>query len=300
MSDEPEKYPASPTSPPASRSATATAGRTQRELRDTPGVTALVYDQTCAAEKRRRRKRGSLPRPAGARLHQRAVCEGCGDCAPSPTASPWCRWRPSSAASAPSTSRLQQGLLLPRRLLPEHRHGAWRQRAARPGAGGRRPRRRRPARAGAARLADPYGILVAGVGGTGVVTIGALLGMAAHLDGKGVTVLDMTGLAQKGGAVMSHVRLAERQEQLHSRAHRHRRGRHCCSAATSSSPSARTPWSKTTAGRTQAIVNTGRSHHRRIPAQPDREFPARRHGTAVATRSAARRPSSTPARLATR
>jgi indolepyruvate ferredoxin oxidoreductase len=78
--------------------------------------------------------------------------------------------------------------------------------AARPG---RRARNSPTCPSRAAALAEPYGILIAGVGGTGVVTIGALLGMAAHLEGKGVTVLDMTGLAQKGGAVMSHVRIAE-------------------------------------------------------------------------------------------
>ena len=65
-------------------------------------------------------------------------------------------------------------------------------------------------------LATPWSIVVAGVGGTGVVTIGALIGMAAHLEGKGVSVLDMTGLAQKGGAVMSHVRIADRQEAIHA------------------------------------------------------------------------------------
>jgi indolepyruvate ferredoxin oxidoreductase len=67
-----------------------------------------------------------------------------------------------------------------------------------------------------ASTAKPYGILVTGVGGTGVVTIGALIGMAAHIDGKGVTVLDMTGLAQKGGAVFSHVRICDEPEGLHA------------------------------------------------------------------------------------
>jgi indolepyruvate ferredoxin oxidoreductase len=101
------------------------------------------------------------------------------------------------------------------RLLPELRH-----RRGRPAAQGPRqapderasplPEPTLPARR------EPYGILVTGVGGTGVVTIGALIGMAAHLDGKGVTVLDMTGLAQKGGAVFSHVRIADRPEDLHA------------------------------------------------------------------------------------
>jgi indolepyruvate ferredoxin oxidoreductase len=121
-------------------------------------------------------------------------------------------------------------------------------------------------------LADPYGILVAGVGGTGVVTIGALLGMAAHLDGKGVTVLDMTGLAQKGGAVMSHVRLAERQEQLHSARIATGEARLLlgCDIVVAVSDDA---LSKTTAGSTQAIINTGRSITGEFLRNPDREFP---------------------------
>ena len=65
-------------------------------------------------------------------------------------------------------------------------------------------------------LDRPYGILVTGVGGTGVVTIGAILGMAAHIEGKGATVLDMAGLAQKGGSVYSHIRVAVRPEEIHA------------------------------------------------------------------------------------
>jgi indolepyruvate ferredoxin oxidoreductase len=123
-----------------------------------------------------------------------------------------------------------------------------------------------------ASLADPYGILIAGVGGTGVVTIGALLGMAAHLDGKGVTVLDMTGLAQKGGAVMSHVRLAARQEQLHSARIATGEARLLlgCDIVVAVSDDA---LSKTTAGYTQAIINTGRSITGEFLRNPDREFP---------------------------
>ena len=115
---------------------------------------------------------------------------------------------------------LQQGLLLRRGLLPELCDRAWRRPQKAPGRGFRRllgedglpplPEPAHPA------LDEPYGILVTGVGGTGVVTIGALLGMAAHLEGKGCTILDMTGLAQKGGAVYSHVRIAREPGEIHA------------------------------------------------------------------------------------
>jgi hypothetical protein len=219
MSDEPEKYRGvADFAPGVEIRHRERLDETQRELRETPGVTALIYDQTCAAEKRRRASAAASATPRVRIFINEAVCEGCGDCAAKsnclavvPVETEFGRKR------AIDQFACNKDFLLPRRLLPEHGHRAWRQRTARPGHGRRRagfadlPE---PRRAGG--LADPYGILIAGVGGTGVVTIGALLGMAAHLEGKGVTVLDMTGLAQKGGAVMSHVRLADRQEQLHS------------------------------------------------------------------------------------
>ena len=129
-----------------------------------------------------------------------------------------CRSRPNSAASARSTSRAATRIFpasrASARALSRCRAAALRKRAAgraRAGTACRRcPSRPCPA------LAEPYGILVTGVGGTGVVTIGALLGMAAHLEGKGVAVLDQLGMAQKGGAVMSHVRIAETPEQIHA------------------------------------------------------------------------------------
>ena len=119
---------------------------------------------------------------------------------------------------------------------------------------------------------DGWSSIIDGVGGTGVVTIGALLGMAAHLEGKGVTVLDMTGLAQKGGAVMSHVRLAERQEQLHSARIATGEAKLLlgCDIVVAVSEDV---ISKTTAGRTQAIINTGRSITGEFLRNPDREFP---------------------------
>ncbi|MGH3244107.1 MAG: indolepyruvate ferredoxin oxidoreductase family protein, partial [Spirillospora sp.] len=170
----------------------------QRELREVPGVTVLLYDQACAAETRRKRKRGLVPDPRTRVLINEAVCEGCGDCGVAsncaaivPVETELGRKRQIDQSSCnkdysclngfcPSFVTVKGALRkgrppvddddqapLPEPALPD--------------------------------LAGGYGIVVGGVGGTGVVTIGALLGMAAHLEGKGAAVLDMTGLAQKGG-----------------------------------------------------------------------------------------------------
>src|SRR5207248_10308876 len=121
-------------------------------------------------------------------------------------------------------------------------------------------------------LTEPCGILVTGVGGTGVVTIGALVGMAAHLEGKGVTVLDMTGLAQKGGAVLSHVRIAETPEQIH--AVRLASGGADlllgCDLVVSAGTEA---LSKLGAGRTHAIVNSHETITGDFTRNPDLPFP---------------------------
>jgi indolepyruvate ferredoxin oxidoreductase len=218
VTDEPDKYPAGVDF----ASGTAVRHRddldlVQRELREIAGVTAIVYDQTCAAEKRRRRKRGRFPDPAKRVFINDLVCEGCGDCSKTsnclsvvPVETEFGRKRaidqsscnkdyscvegfcPSfvtvhgGALKRPKSGELGEDQLPP---LPEPVHPA---------------------------LDEPYGILVTGVGGTGVVTIGALLGMAAHLEQKGCTVLDMTGLAQKGGAVYSHVRIARQPDEIHA------------------------------------------------------------------------------------
>jgi indolepyruvate ferredoxin oxidoreductase len=178
----------------------------QRQLREIEGTTVLIYDQTCAAEKRRRRKRGEFPDPDMRLMINEAVCEGCGDCgvqsncvAILPVETEFGRKRAIDQSSCnkdfscikgfcPSFvtvrgGRLKRGaadsveidILLPEPTLPDLSISLW-------------------------------SIVVAGVGGTGVVTIGALLGMAAHLEGKGCGVLDMAGLAQKGGSVWTHLR----------------------------------------------------------------------------------------------
>lgn len=215
VSDEPGKYPKDAGfAPGVEIRPRERLDAIQRELRETPGVTVLVYDQTCAAEKRRRRKRGALPDPARrVYIHER-VCEGCGDCgvksnclAVVPVETEFGRSRAIDQSSCnedysclrgccPSLVTVEGGRL---------RAGL----AADPG-GAPLPHPEIP------EAIEPYAILVTGVGGTGVVTVGALLGMAAHLEGKAVTVLDMTGLAQKGGPVMSHVRICERGERLHA------------------------------------------------------------------------------------
>jgi indolepyruvate ferredoxin oxidoreductase len=192
----------------------------QRELREIPGLTVLVYDQTCAAEKRRRRKRGTFPDPAKRVFINDAVCEGCGDC--------------SEKSNCVSVKPLETELGRKRQIDQSNCNkdfsclngfcpsfvtinGGQVRKAARPQlklvqddpfAALPMPTLRA--------LDEPYGILVTGIGGTGVITVGALIGMAAHLEGKGCTVLDFTGLAQKNGAVMSHIRLAPKPEDLHA------------------------------------------------------------------------------------
>jgi len=189
----------------------------QRDLREVSGVSILIYDQTCAAEKRRRRKRGKYPDPPKRVLINEAVCEGCGDCSTQsnclsvvPVETEFGRKRAIDQSSCnkdyscvngfcPSFVTVHGGSL----RKPERNN-------ADVGPFAELPEPVLPA------LGEPYGVLVTGVGGTGVVTIGALLGMAAHLEGRGVSVLDMTGLAQKGGAVFSHIRIASRPEDIHA------------------------------------------------------------------------------------
>ena len=180
----------------------------QRELRETKGVSVIVYAQTCAAEKRRRRKKKELVDPPKRVVINEEVCEGCGDCGvQSNCVSILPLETPLGPQAQDRPELVQQGLLLREGLLPELRHGRGRRICASPPRARPTPPADLPAPV-LPSLEQPCNVVVTGVGGTGVVTIGALLGMAAHLEGKGVLVLDMAGLAQKGGAVMSHVRLA--------------------------------------------------------------------------------------------
>ncbi|HEY9270293.1 indolepyruvate ferredoxin oxidoreductase family protein [Achromobacter sp.] len=186
-----------------------------RELREHPAVSVLIYDQTCATEKRRRRKRNAYPDPARRVLINERVCEGCGDCSQKshclsvePLDTEFGRKRTINQSSCnkdfsclkgfcPSFVTVEGGKLKKPGALAQD--GAIDEDVPHPAA---------------RELHQPYGVFIAGVGGTGVVTIGQLLGMAAHLEGKGCSVLDMAGLAQKGGAVYSHVVLAQTPDQL--------------------------------------------------------------------------------------
>ena len=189
----------------------------QEQLREYPGVSALIYDQTCAAEKRRRRKRDKFADPARRVLINESVCEGCGDCSSQsncmsvvPVETEFGRKREIDQSSCnkdfsclsgfcPSFVTVEGGRPRKPKALADDVQEQW-----------VLPDPPSPA------LDQPYSILVTGVGGTGVVTIGALLGMAAFIEGKGVLNLDMAGMAQKGGAVWSHIRIAQHQEQLHA------------------------------------------------------------------------------------
>jgi indolepyruvate ferredoxin oxidoreductase len=192
----------------------------QRELRDMPGVSAMIYDQTCASEKRRRRKKGEYPDPAKRAVINEAVCEGCGDCSVQsnclsvePLETELGRKRQINQSSCNKDFSCTTGFC-PSFVTVE-------------GGALKKPKKAAAAKPGDApppvlptpvvpTTAEPYGILITGIGGTGVVTVGQILAMAAHVEGKGAIVLDMSGLAQKGGPVMSHVRLADHQSDLHS------------------------------------------------------------------------------------
>src|SRR3546814_370042 len=184
----------------------------QRELREIEGVSAIVYEQTCAAEKRRRRKRGAFPDPQRRFYINPRVCEGCGDCsvqsnciAVQPLATPDGRKRRIDQSACnkdyscangfcPSFVELDHAEL----RKPEADHIL----AVEAARFGSLPDPRMPA------LERVTNIYIAGIGGLGVLTVGALLGAAAHIEGLSATVLDFTGLAQKNGAVVSQVRIA--------------------------------------------------------------------------------------------
>ena len=218
LSEEPRKYDGrSGLAPGAEVRDRGDLEAVQRELRAQPGVTALIYDQTCAAEKRRRRKRGKYPDPARRLFINELVCEGCGDCsvksnclAVVPLETEYGRKRAIDQSGCNKDFSCLDGLC-PSFVSVEG--GRLRRGRASAEGAGEMPRLPEPTRPPAVR---PWDILVTGVGGTGVVTIGALLGMAAHLEGRGVSVVDMTGLAQKGGAVLSHIRIADAPESIHS------------------------------------------------------------------------------------
>jgi indolepyruvate ferredoxin oxidoreductase len=198
--------------------------RVQKKLREIPGVTALLYDQTCAAEARRLRKRGELPDPDKRVAINEAVCEGCGDCSVQsncisiePVETEFGRKRTINQSSCNKDYSCLEGYcpsfatVIGGRLRKVE-HSAIEVGSAENGDSVFAALPDAPN----AQLDRPFNLYVAGIGGTGVITIGALIGMAAHLEGKGVSLLDVTGLAQKNGPVASHIRVARRADELHS------------------------------------------------------------------------------------
>ncbi|MFC5513076.1 indolepyruvate ferredoxin oxidoreductase family protein [Massilia jejuensis] len=191
----------------------------QKTLRELPGVTAVIYDQTCASEKRRRRKKGEFPDPAKRAVINEAVCEGCGDCSVQsnclsvePLETELGRKRQINQSSCNKDFSCVSGFC-PSFVTVEGGSLKKPKKAAAAATDKAPPSLPEPV---VPRIEAPFGILVAGVGGTGVVTVGQILAVAAHVEGKGAIVLDQSGLAQKGGPVMSHVRLAQHQSDLHS------------------------------------------------------------------------------------
>jgi len=184
-----------------------------KAMRDTPGLTAIVYDQTCASEKRRRRKRGTFADPPRRAFINQAVCEGCGDCSKAsncmsvmPLETPLGTKRQIDQSSCNKDFSCIEGFC-PSFVTVHGGKPRKRARVAPDDAGLREPALRA--------LDKPWSLLVTGIGGTGIVTVGALLGMAAHLEEKHVSVLDVTGMAQKGGGVWSNIRIAADADALH-------------------------------------------------------------------------------------
>ncbi len=193
--------------------------RLQREFREITGTSVIVYDQTCATEKRRRRKRGTMEDPALRVMINDLVCEGCGDCSVQsnclsvePLETPFGRKRTINQSTCNKDTSCLKGFC-PSFVTVEggKLKKKSREQAPSPFELGELPEPRLPALTDAA-----YGIVVAGVGGTGVITIGQLLGMAAHLEGRGIVTQDAAGLAQKGGATWSHVLIGATDDVIHT------------------------------------------------------------------------------------
>jgi indolepyruvate ferredoxin oxidoreductase len=191
----------------------------QRELREVAGVSVLLYDQTCAAEKRRRRKRGTFPDPDKRVFINPMVCEGCGDCgvksnclAVSPLETELGTKRTIDQSQCNKDFSCLEGFC-PSFVTV---YGAQVRKAKRSVDTGIAKMLASLPEPTPPSLDRPYAMLVTGVGGTGVVTLSAVLGQAAHLEAKGFGSIDMTGLAQKGGAVACHMRFARSADQIHA------------------------------------------------------------------------------------
>ncbi|HJR75104.1 MAG TPA: indolepyruvate ferredoxin oxidoreductase family protein [Luteimonas sp.] len=246
----------------------------QKRLREVKGVSVLIYDQTCATEKRRRRKRGKMPDPQKRVFVNTLVCEGCGDCGQKsfcvsvlPKDTEFGRKREIDQSNCNKDYSCVEGFC-PSFVTV---HGGAPRKGKKVSAAERLANIPMPVFA--SDLSQPWNILITGVGGTGVVTIGALLGMAGHLEGRGSTVLDQTGLAQKGGAVTTHIRIAKTPDDIH--AVRIAAGEAdlvlgCDMVVVNDY------WalSKIRSGRTQVVLNTYEAMPGTFTTRPDMQFPA--------------------------
>ena len=256
----------------------------QKDLATVGGVSVMIYDQTCAAEKRRRRKRGQYPDPDKRVVINELVCEGCGDCgvqsncvAIVPVETEFGRKRAIDQSTCNKDFSCIKGFCPS--FVTVHGAKAKKAEPASPDAPAL-PAPRQPAFTG------DYAILITGVGGTGVVTIGALIAMAAHLDGKAAAVIDMAGLAQKGGPVTSHVRIAAKPDDI--KAIRVAAagadlvlGCDMVVAGSAKSLAAIAP------GETHAIINTHETYPGSFTTNPDYSLPTRRILQAISARAGA-------------
>jgi indolepyruvate ferredoxin oxidoreductase len=221
VTDEPEKYEESAIKARLAKGVTVhhrdDLDAIQKQMREIEGCSIIIYDQTCATEKRRRRKRGTMVDPAKRVIINELVCEGCGDCSVQsnclsvePVETEFGRKRRINQNTCNKDYSCVKGFC-PSFITVEG--GALKGKkkdTTRPN-----PFALPPLPEPALPLAEtPWGIVVAGVGGTGVITIGQLLGMAAHLEGKGIVTQDAAGLAQKGGATWSHIQIANRADAI--------------------------------------------------------------------------------------
>jgi indolepyruvate ferredoxin oxidoreductase len=218
VTDEPAKYEGKPLADGVSVHHRDELDRIQREFREIKGTTAIIYDQTCATEKRRRRKRGKMVDPEKRVVINELVCEGCGDCSVQsnclsvePVETEFGRKRRINQSTCNKDYSCVKGFC-PSFVTVE---------------GGQLKKPKKEQKGDLSALApipepilpvtsEAWGIVVGGVGGTGVITIGQLLGMAAHMEGKGVVTQDAGGLAQKGGATWSHIQIADRPDAIHT------------------------------------------------------------------------------------
>lgn len=217
VSDDPSKFRAGDFPPGLTIHHRHDLDSVQRELRDVTGVSVLIYEQTCATEKRRRRKRGTMEQPQKFVVINDLVCEGCGDCSVEsnclsvePKETPFGRKRTINQSACNKDFSCLNGFC-PSFVTLE---GA-RRRKPRPSDYDPVERAQSLPLPSPVVLDRPFDLLVTGVGGTGVITIGMLVTMAAHLEGRGASVLDFTGFAQKFGPVLSYVRIAAHPDDIY-------------------------------------------------------------------------------------